>query len=318
VEGEKLIIVGIPAFNEEKYIAKVVLRSKKHADEVVVIDDGSQDMTAQIAMQMGAKVIRHARNLGKGEALRTLFEYAIERKADVLITLDGDGQHDPDEIPKLVAPILEGYDIVIGSRFLNKTSVPLYRRFGNKLLNRATNIALDKKMELSDTQSGFRAYRVSVLEELIPSERGMGADSEIAIKAARLGLRIKEVPISVTYGEDTSTYNPIYHALDVFATTIKLATIRHPLLLYGAPGIATFGVGLAVGVYAASEYLTSRYISFVLSYLAVTLIIVGLLATFTGVILYTMITVVRDAKKVLNLTPTNVVFDSQALKQENR
>lgn len=298
-----MIVVGIPAYNEEKYVAKVVLRALKYCDEVVVVDDGSKDMTAEIASELGATVLRHQKNMGKGEALRTLFTYCLERGADTLVTLDGDGQHDPQEIPVLLQALNEGYDVVIGSRFLGRADrVPGYRRFGNSVLNRLTNGAALKDRatgaRITDTQCGFRAYRVDILDRLMPSERGMGSDSEIAIKAVEHGLSVREVPISVTYGDDTSTYNPIYHTLDVIGSTVKMSTIRHPLLLYGAPGLGILAGGLAVGTYAAAEYLTSRYVSFVLSFLAATLIIAGMLSAFTGVILYTLITVVRDNSRV--------------------
>ena len=115
---EPLVVVGIPAYNEEKTIARVVLEAQKYADVVVVCDDGSADLTKQIAERLGADVVRHEQNSGYGAAIQTLFKRAKELRADVLVTLDGDGQHDPEEIPQLITPILTGNaEVVLGSRF---------------------------------------------------------------------------------------------------------------------------------------------------------------------------------------------------------
>ena len=127
-----LIVAAIPAFNVEKTIARLVLETQKFVDVVLVCDDGSTDCTAEIAERMGADVIRHERNLGYGAAIKTLFSMARELNADVLVTLDGDGQHDPREIPRLIEPVLENNaDIVLGSRFLGDkekdNEVPRYR-----------------------------------------------------------------------------------------------------------------------------------------------------------------------------------------------
>ncbi|PIX31785.1 hypothetical protein COZ60_02685, partial [Candidatus Bathyarchaeota archaeon CG_4_8_14_3_um_filter_42_8] len=106
-EARPLVVVGIPAFNEEKTIARVVLQSQNYADKVVVCDDGSTDLTPVIAQRLGAIVVRHERNLGYGSAIQSLLKYARTLKADILVTLDGDGQHDPGEIPRVIKPIIE-------------------------------------------------------------------------------------------------------------------------------------------------------------------------------------------------------------------
>ncbi len=146
----------IPAFNEEVAIGSVVLLSREHVDEVLVVDDGSTDRTASVAEMAGARVLRHHKNLGKGAALKTGFQAT---DADVIVTLDADGQHDPAEIPKLMEPIIRGEaDIVNGSRYLHGTdeNTPRYRRVGQKILDTATNISTG--LEITDTQSGFRAF----------------------------------------------------------------------------------------------------------------------------------------------------------------
>ena len=285
-------IACIPALNAEKTIARVVLGCQKYVDKVVVCDDGSTDMTGEIASRLGAKVLRHDRNIGKGEALRTLFLEARTMGADEMVTLDADGQHSPDDIPAVLVGLSSG-DIVVGSRFLtNENAVPQHRRAMNKLFNVMT---LDG---ISDTQSGFRAYGRRAIETIVPSEMGMGVDSEILLQASKNGLKIREVPVSVKYGQgETSSHNPFFHTLDVFASLVKLTSIRHPLIFYGLPGI----VLLLAGSYYAITTLEAVYSSQVINQLTVarglvsiTLLLFGLLTFFTGVILFTLTTVVRQ------------------------
>ena len=172
-----LVVAGIPAFNEEKSIAGVVLLAQKYADVVVVCDDGSSDMTCEIAEQLGAEVVRHERNLGYGAALQSLFKKARELTADVLVTLDSDGQHDASEIPLLLKPIEDGTaEVVFGSRFIDEAGtadMPLYRKIGIKVITNLANGSA--KNTVSDSQSGFRAYSKQAIEHLSFSENGMGA-----------------------------------------------------------------------------------------------------------------------------------------------
>jgi len=195
-EGARTLKVAcIPAYNEERTIGRVILLSQRHVDHVLVCDDGSDDMTGDLAEKMGAKVIRHSANMGKGEALRSLFAAVRKMNAEIMVTIDGDGQHNPDEIPRLIAPLEDGQvDVVIGARFHGKNEgIPAYRKIGNRILNAVTLEGI------TDTQSGFRAYGVKAIETLHPAEMGVGVDSEILMDAARHGLRITELPVSVSY-----------------------------------------------------------------------------------------------------------------------
>jgi len=150
------IVAGIPALNEEATIAKVLIRANRHVDKVLVVDDGSSDDTGLIAENLGATVIRHKRNLGKGVALRGCLDWARDQGVEVLVTLDADGQHNPDEIPKLIDPILRGEaDVSIGSRRLTG-GAPAYRRLGARFLDHATRVKSSDSVV--DSQSGFRAY----------------------------------------------------------------------------------------------------------------------------------------------------------------
>lgn len=283
----------IPAFNEERTIAKVVLAAKAFVDEVIVVDDGSTDSTGQIAGALGAKVIRHSRNMGKGEAMRSLFSACRDLGADFMVTLDGDGQHEPAEIPLLVDPLKRNEaDIVIGARFHDgNTGIPAHRRVGNKLLNAVTISGV------SDTQSGFRAYSRKAVQALRPSESGMGVDSEILMDASKNGLRIMEVPVSVKYGiGKTSTHNPVYHTVDVLTSAIKLTSIRHPMTFYGIPGLVVTLIGFYFVIHAYLLFLSKQLITdLVLTYALAgfSIGIFGLFTFFTGIILFTLSTVLR-------------------------
>ena len=199
------VVVGIPAFNEEKNISRVILDAKKFADEVIVCDDGSNDHTSKVAERLGAAVIKHGSNLGYGAALQSLFKNARSLSADVFITIDGDGQHDPQEIPRLIKPIVDGdCDVVVGSRFIDKNGtveMPRYRQFGVKVITKLVNGSA--KNGVSDAQSGFRAYNARALECLSLSEMGMGASIELLMELKKFGLKFCEVPISCKYKDET-------------------------------------------------------------------------------------------------------------------
>jgi glycosyltransferase involved in cell wall biosynthesis len=216
------VIAAIPCYDEEKFISEVVRRANKYVDLVIVIDDGSHDHTSQAAKAAGALIINHSVNKGYGESMKSCFEAAKVNHADILITLDGDNQHDPEEIAGFIAPILNGEaDLVIGSRFLGDNgNMPRYRKFGIKVITWLFNIG--SKVKISDAQSGFRAYSRRVLDTLSLTERGMGISVEVLIKASEKGFCIKEVPISCIYHSEGSTINPLSHGLGVAFTVIKL------------------------------------------------------------------------------------------------
>lgn len=234
----------MPAFNEESTIAKVVLGASKHVDSVVVIDDGSGDYTATIAERLGAHVINHERNRGKGASLRDGFEWAKNEMIDILVTLDADGQHDPEDIPRLLQPILDGKaDLVIGSRISRPPSMPKIRRAGQKFLDSMASIKLSGS--LVDTQSGFRAYSRKAIESVEITEPGMGAESEILLKATKGDLVIVEVPVVMQYGLGrTSKQNPLIQFSDVVSTLFREIVGRRPLRFLGIPGLLLTAYGI--------------------------------------------------------------------------
>ncbi len=243
--GEKpTIVAGIPVFNEEKTIAKVAIRASRHVDRVAVIDDGSTDDTAMIAERLGLVLLRHDRNRGKGLAVRTCLRWARGVGADVLVTLDGDGQHDPDDIPRVLRPVLEGRaDIVIGSRAGRPSSMSRSRRVAQRSLDRIVNVKSNGV--IVDSQSGFRAYSKKAIEAVEVTEPGLGVDSEILMKASRRGLIIAEVPVAMRYDvEHGSKVSPLVHFSDVVSTVAREVFARRPLRFLGIPGIILTGYGL--------------------------------------------------------------------------
>ena len=288
-----LVVVGVPAFNEEKTIARVVLEAQKHADVVVVCDDGSEDLTAAIAERLGADVVRHERNLGYGAALQSLFKRAFELDADVLVTLDGDGQHDAAEVTKVAEPVVDGdADVVVGSRFLGGVSpvgMRRYRRAGVKLITRLTNSG-SKNGGFSDSQSGFRAYSRKSLETLVLFEKGMGASVEILREARKAGLRVVEVPVSCRYnngdGVKTSRRNPVSHGVGVLMSIVKLVVEDRPLLFLGIPGILCLLAGTFFGVWMLQMYALEHQIATNVALASVAFILIGLFSVFTAITLY--------------------------------
>lgn len=288
------IVAAIPAFNEERTIAKVVVRSFDHVGVVVVVDDGSQDDTAAIAERLGAVVVRHGKNLGKGAAVRDCFDWAKRNGADVLVTLDGDGQHDPSRIPELVGALQKSEaDVVIGSRMSRPSDMPKTRWIGGRFLDRATQVKVGDRF--IDAQSGFRAYSRKAIEALVAAEYGMGVDSEIVMRADKAGMCIIEVPVEVSYnGTKTSTHNPLMHTLDVMFSLVKFVSIRHPLFFYGGFALIFLANSLIFGFMTFDYYQKFGRVVTNLALVSIASGILGFLALFTGVILFTLITVIRE------------------------
>ena len=288
------ITVGIPAFNEEKNIASIISRLKDFTDSIVVCDDGSSDMTAKIAEDMGAILVKHPKNLGYGAAIRTIFLKAKDLESDVLVTLDGDGQHQIMDVEKILKPIEKNQaDIVIGSRFLDKKSdVPKYREYGINVITKVTNVTIKDK--LTDAQSGLRAYSKKILSEITPSDSGMGISTEILIKSSSKGLKIVEVPITISYAGETSTHNPVSHGTSVLFSTIKYISIEHPIRFYGIPGFICLIVGFFFTYLAIQYYTTFGKLSTNLTILSAGTVLVGIVLAITAILLYSLVSVVRE------------------------
>jgi len=287
------VVAVIPAYNEEVAIGSVVLKTKKYVDRVIVVDDGSTDKTAEIAELAGAEVLRLNRNHGKAYALMKGFERAKELNCSVVVMLDGDGQHDPSEIPLVVAPALKGADLVIGSRFLNNNcKIPKYRILGQKILDMFTNLSSNNK--ITDSQSGFRALSRRALEDLDFDSEGYSIESDMIAHFSSKGLVIKEVPISVRYEvPHKHKKNPFRHGFGVLHDMIGLIGYRRPLLLFGLLGLILTGVGLAFGFWAFSTYYTTNKLPYGPSIASALFLILGLLMVTSGLILNSLVQIMK-------------------------
>ncbi len=288
------ITIGIPAYNEEKNIASIIIKLKKITDSIIVCDDGSSDMTSDISKNLGAIVITHKKNMGYGVAINSIFQKAKELNIDLLVTFDADGQHRVEDIEKVVEPIKNNTaDLVIGSRFLDKKSnVPNYRKIGIKVITKMTNASIKKK--LTDSQSGFRAYNKQVLSQISPSDIGMGISTEILIKSSSKGLRIMEVPVTILYSGDTSTHNPVSHGTSVLLSTIKFTSIEHPLKFYGIPSVIFLIIGGIFTTLAIQYYIDVGRLNSNLTLIGGGTVLLGIILLICAILLYSLVSVVRE------------------------
>jgi glycosyltransferase involved in cell wall biosynthesis len=290
------IIIGIPAFNEEKNIAAIIIQLKKKYDDILICDDGSSDMTETIALSLGALVVRHNKNLGYGAAIKTIFNEAKKLNGDILVTFDADGQHQISEIDSVLKPIIENKaEIVIGSRFLGTAKdLPKYRKFGIKTITGLTNAVAGSN--ITDAQSGFRAYSKKVLTEISPTESGMGISTEILIKSSKKQMKLFEVPITISYENNSHSQEPISHGASVILSTIKHVAIERPLLYYGITGLCFLILGLIFGFWTIQIYSEQKVVMTNIALVGIGGVILGTILLITGTILYSIVNVVREKK----------------------
>jgi len=285
------IIAAIPAFNEERYIGTIVLKTRQYVDEIIVIDDGSTDRTVKIAQLAGASVIRHQENKGKGVAIQSILVEAKRRIPDILVLLDANSQHNPDEIPCLIKPIREGYDLVIGSREKQADKTPRYRRIGQKVLLYSTRILSGKS--LSDSESGFRALSRKAVSGLRLKENGFAIEAEMIASANDKHLKIIQVPISNIYTKDGSTLNPLVHDFGVLGRIIAMISERRPLFFFGLGDLILSMIGLIAGIRVLNIAYAGGGVATGTALVSILLLIIGILSIFTGVILRALVKV-RD------------------------
>ena len=295
-----VVMVGMPAYNEEARVGTTVEAVKKYHYFVVVVDGGSKDATAKVAADAGAKVVMHGVNQGYGGALQTLFKTAQKYQPDILIIIDSDGQHNPADVPRLVDKIQEGYDVVIGSRFLSeegKKKIPEYRKLGMKVLDKATQMATPN-IHITDSQSGFRAYAKRAYNLIHLSGDGMSAGSEILMQLNDNHMRISEIPISVRYDlEGTSSQNPFRHGLSVLANVLLFVTVRRPIFSFGVPGIVVLSFGLVLAVRAFDIVAHTGTWAIPITLLSWMLLIMGMLLCGGALILYAVERVIGMAMR---------------------
>jgi glycosyltransferase involved in cell wall biosynthesis len=298
--GTKRIAVLIPAYNEERFIGSVVLKAKRYADTVIVVDDGSTDETALIASIAGAHVISHPNNCGKAAALNTGFRYARELNLEVLITLDGDGQHTVDEMMQVAAPILNRQaDLVIGSRYLDQVcDIPRHRAWGHVLINFLTGTL--SNLYISDSQSGYRAFSSRAINELYFHSNGFLVESEMQFLAHKMLLRTVEAPITVHY-QDKPKRPVLTHGLLVLSGLIFIAERYKPTLFFGFCGLICLLVGFFFGFDFASDSVRVVF--------SPILLIVGILATFSAIILHPIQIWFSDLEATLGSRNINHTID---------
>jgi glycosyltransferase involved in cell wall biosynthesis len=288
------ITIGIPAFNEEQNIGKIIITLKKITKDIIVCDDGSSDLTREIAEGLGAKVISHTKNMGYGEAIKSIFNEAKKKESDILVTFDADGQHRPEDIMSITKPIIDQQaEVVIGSRFLkNETNMPKYREIGVKILTKVTNMSI--KENLTDSQSGLRAYQKKVLQNINLTDSGMGISTEILIKSHQKEFRIVEVPIQILYGKNTSTHNPVSHGTSVLLSTIKYTSIQHPLKFYGIPAVIFLLVGMSFMIWTFQIYAEETRVITNIVLVGIGTLLLGAVLMISAILLYSLVSVVQD------------------------
>ena len=291
-----MLIAIIPAYNEERFIGSVVLKARKYVDTVMVIDDGSRDLTAEIAQAAGAIVIRHETNRGKGVALNSGFQKARELDAQILVILDGDGQHRPEEIPTVVAPIINGEaDIVIGSRYLDRKSrVPFFRIWGHKAFTSATNWL--SGTHLTDSQSGFRAFSKNAIQKINFKSKDFSVELEMQFLAKQQDLKLIEVPVVIRY-PDQSKRPVIVHGASVLNGILRMVGQHRPLLFFGVSGVIVLLVGLLWGAYVVEIYNHKHELATGYALISVLLSVIGTLSLFTGIILHSIRGLIIEIKE---------------------
>jgi glycosyltransferase involved in cell wall biosynthesis len=285
------VVVGIPCYNEEVAIGSLVLRASQYVDQVVVLDDGSTDKTAEVARFAGARVLVHDDNLGKGAALRDLFEYATQSGFDIIVIIDGDGQHNPDDIPKLLEPLLrDEADVVNGSRYLHGevSSTPRYRRFGQVVLDKVIHFGLNDDVAITDTQSGFRAFSIQSAPFFKFNSDELTIDSEMLMDAANAHLRIKEVGVGVRYDVGRSSKHPLSHGLQVLTGVLRSIEFNRPLLAFTFPGLILVAIAAGIAAFVIHAYFILGHVVLGPTLLMLLLMVVGTFLVFTGIILHSV------------------------------
>jgi glycosyltransferase involved in cell wall biosynthesis len=281
------IIAVIPAYNEERFIGSTVLKTRRQARRVIVVDDGSSDATAELASEAGAEVFRLPRNAGKGAALAAGFQLAQAYQPEVVVTIDADGQHRPEELPQLVQPVLDGQaDIVVGSRYLQNTShVPRHRRWGHRFFNLLTRAA--SGITATDSQSGFRAFSPRALPALLFHSDGFSVESEMQFIAHQYQLQVAEIPITIQY-TDPPKRSVLGHGLSVLNGVMRMVGQYRPLLFFSLPGSIALLAGLIWGIRVVNIYSRTQQLAVGYAMISVLLTIIGMLGLSTGVILHSV------------------------------
>lgn len=254
------VLACIPAYNAEATIAKILVKARDRVSRMIVCDDYSSDMTSQIASAFGAIVLKHDASMGYNATLATLLDFARGTDADIIVTLDADGSHDPADITRIIEPISSGNaDIVIGSRYAEDSNAPL-DLVGERPRKDSAN------GRVKDPASGFRAYSRKALKLILPIERDALIKTKILEKAKGANLRVVEVPIEA--GAKSEVLAPQMPLGKVNTATEKTSgsrlesfrgySMQHPLFVFGVPGLIILAIGFAFGILGAMAYAQGR------------------------------------------------------------
>ncbi len=297
--GKKRTLALIPCYNEESTIGSIVLKTKRYVNTVLVVDDGSKDDTPNIAKQAGAVVISHKKNQGKGSVIKTGFRYALANNYDYVVTLDGDGQHNPDEVPTVLGDLMNnGHDITIGLRYGVSTEMPKWRKVGKRVLDYATSFG--NGGYVTDSQCGFRAFNKKAVENLTRKLNGdkFSTESEQLIKAHELGLKISQKNITCKYKNlNTSKKDPLLHGFSVLSYVIWLIAERRPLLFIGIPSFVMVLFGFVFGMHILQYYNQTHIFLVPNAILASIFLIIGSLGLFMGLILNVLPNLIKKSKE---------------------
>jgi len=255
-------------------------------------------MTSVIAGYAGAEVIKLSKNHGKSYAVMRGFDRARQLNAEVVVMLDGDGQHDPEEIPSLVTPILKGEaDLVIGSRFLNDDNkIPLYRSIGQKTLDRFTKMA--SSCQVTDSQSGFRAISAKALDNFDIEPTGYGIESAMISHLSDKGIKIAEVAISVEYDvPNMHKKNFFTHGMTILSNLVGIIGYRRPLITFGIPGLVILGLGTFLAFWALQQYSTYHFFPYSLTLVSGVLLQIGLMLITIALILNSIVQMVHRGQR---------------------
>lgn len=287
------IIAVIPAFNEEAYIGSVVLKTLEYVSCVIVVDDGSSDATAVIAQRAGAHVISHVKNQGKGMALNTGFEAARSMSPTVVVTIDGDWQHLPEELLRVAEPVKQGEaDLVIGSRYIEHTSdVPAQRVLGHWWFTNFTNVL--SGTNVTDSQSGYRAFSLKAISELRFSSSSFSVESEMQFLARDLNLRVSEVPITIRYHTQPKR-SVLSHGMIVLNGILRLVAQHRPLLFFGVPGVISTLIGFFLALHVVYVYDSTKELAMGTALVVMLTVIIGTFLFFTSIILYSIRVLLDD------------------------
>jgi glycosyltransferase involved in cell wall biosynthesis len=297
-KGKKRSLALIPCFNEEMTIASMVMKSKKYVDDVLVINDGSSDETASFAKNAGALVLTHDKNLGKTQAIKSGFHYALDHGYEYVITIDGDGQHNPKEIPFLLKDLQQNnYDVTIGFRYGELTEMPWWRKIGKRVLDYATS--LGHAGGVMDSQSGFRGFNRKALQAITPALNGksFSVESEQLIRSHDAGLKMGKTRVSCKYTNlNTSTKNSVSHGLSVLSYVIWLIAEKRPLYFITIPGFLMVMFGFILGIFTFQIYNRTHVFPIPLAILVSIFAIIGVLAMFMGLVLHVLPSIIKRSR----------------------